>query len=395
MNGRDGSEVAGEEPTQVLVPAEQEEWPVTDLYRVAPEAAEPDETAVVVSSPPAAALAPRRRLPVVGAGVGVAILLATLGIALGTWLLSRESHESAANTVTTPASETGPVTPPPTSQPPTSQRDDVPDVVGLRVASARALLADAGFEVRVTRRSSDRPPGEVLAQKPAAGGPLQQPGVTVTLTVARPAGPFVVRVDVPDVLSLPVDEASAQLRRAQLRPQIQLVPSSKGPGTVVEQEPRAGAEVREGTLVVLSVARSQPHEVSRVDVPDVVGSTVADARRTLRARGFRVSIARVLDDAPAGTVVGQTPPAGSSAREGATIRLRVSTGPRAVIVPDVLGMDEITARAELEAAGFVVRVSEEPTDDPASDGLVLRQSPSGGSSSNEDAVVTLVIGRFD
>lgn len=395
MNGRDGSEVAGEEPTQVLVPPEQEEWPVTDLYRVAPEAdAPPDEAAVVVSSPPAAPPAPRRRLPVVGAGVGVAILLATLGIALGSWLLSRESNESAASTVTTPASETGPVTPPPTPQPPASQQEEIPDVVGLRVASARALLEDAGFEVRVTRQSSDRPPGEVLAQKPAAGGPLE-PGETVTLTVARQARPVVVQVDVPDVLSLPVGEASAQLRRAQLRPQIELVPSSKDPGTVVEQEPRAGAEVSEGTLVVLSVARSQPPEVSRVDVPDVVGSTVADARRTLRARGFRVSIARVLDDAPAGTVVGQTPPAGSSAREGATIRLRVSTGPRAVIVPDVVGMDEITARAELEAAGFVVRVSEEPTDDPANDGVVLRQSPSGGSSSDEGAVVTLVIGRFD
>jgi beta-lactam-binding protein with PASTA domain len=260
--------------------------------------------------------------------------------------------------------------------------------------SARALLEARGFEVRVARRSSGRPAGEVLEQSPVAGRTLQ-PGGMVTLTIARAVAPVVVRMDVPDVVSLPVAEATASLRRAGLRAQVELVSSSGAAGTVVKQTPAAGSEVEEGTLVSLAIARSQSPPVTRVEVPDVVGSTVDEARQTLRALGLRVSVRTVLAQTPAGTVVGQTPSANSTVREGSSVRLRVSTGPRSVTVPDVLGLDEITARAELEAAGFVVRVSEEPTDDPANDGVVLAQSPSGGSSSDEGTVVTLVLGRFD
>lgn len=400
VNGRDGNEVGTEEPTEILDPAEAEEWPVTELYRVPAEPAEPiepagDPTVVAAAAPPAHTRRPvLRRLPAGGAGLAGAIALATLGIALGAWLLARDASEADAGGATTPAAQQTTVDTPPASAPPSASPAEVPEVVGLRVSNARALLEGSGFEVRVTRQSSPRPPGEVLEQEPAAGRKAQ-PGETVTLTVARPAMPVVLRVEVPDVVSLPVADASAELRRAALRAQVELVASNRSAGTVVEQDPPAGSEVREGSLVVLSVARSKAPEVVRVDVPDVVGSTLSDARRTLRAREFRISVVRVPDDAPAGTVVAQSPSGGTSARQGATVRLRVSTGPKTVSVPDVLGLDESTARAELEAAGFTVRVSEEPTDDPANDGVVLRQSPAGGSTVEVGGVVTIFVGRFD
>lgn len=392
MNGRDATELTGEEPTQALEP--DEDWPVTEFYRVTPDTDEPLPDAAP-APPPTAPPPGRRRLPTgaAGAGLGAAVLLVTLGIGLGAWLLSRDSGEQDAVAVETSAPEAGGVAAQVASQP-ASSGTKVADVVGMRVTNARAVLTQAGFTVRVKGRASDRPLGEVLEQSPAAGEQLQR-GETVALIVARSSKPVVVRVRTPDIVSLPVADATATLRRTGLRAQVQLVASDEEPGTVVGQKPPAGSEVNEGELVEVTVARARAPEVTRVEVPDLVGTTLDEARRTLRSLGLRVSVARVLADAPAGTVVGQTPSATSSIREGAVVRLRVSIGPRSVSVPDVVGLDEPTAVAELEAAGFLVRTSEEPTDDPANDGLVLRQSPSGGSESDEGAVVTIVVGRFD
>ena len=75
-------------------------------------------------------------------------------------------------------------------------------------------------------------------------------------------------------------------------------------------------------------------------------------------------------------------------------RRTVSAGPAEVAVPDVVGLDEASARQQLEAAGFEVRVTDESITDPAQDGLVLRQTPPGGSSAEDGAVVTLVVGRL-
>jgi len=76
------------------------------------------------------------------------------------------------------------------------------------------------------------------------------------------------------------------------------------------------------------------------------------------------------------------------------VTLTVSTGPQKLDVPDVTGLDEDSARQQLEAAGFQVQVNDEPTTDPGQDGLVLRQSPAGASAATKGSIVTLVVGRL-
>ena len=89
----------------------------------------------------------------------------------------------------------------------------------------------------------------------------------------------------------------------------------------------------------------------------------------------------------------QSPGAGHELREGATVALHVSSGPAPVDVPDVVGLDEESARLELENAGFTVRVVVEPTDDPAEDGIVVGQAPPGGSTAGGGSLVTLTVNR--
>ena len=110
--------------------------------------------------------------------------------------------------------------------------------------------------------------------------------------------------------------------------------------------------------------------------------------------GLKVRVARVVAEEPVGTIVGQSPSAGAEVREGATVTLRVSTGPSEITVPDVIGLDEESARLELENAGFEVRVIDEPTDDPTRDAATVDQTPRGGSTAREGAVVTITIARF-
>ena len=57
-------------------------------------------------------------------------------------------------------------------------------------------------------------------------------------------------------------------------------------------------------------------------------------------------------------------------------------------VPDVTGLTQGEAEAELQDAGFSVSVRTRTTDQPDEDGTVLSQSPGGGAERRERATVT-------
>jgi serine/threonine-protein kinase len=131
----------------------------------------------------------------------------------------------------------------------------------------------------------------------------------------------------------------------------------------------------------------------KVDVPNLVGASVAAARSQLRALGLVASVTRIPSEQPTGTVVRQTPRPAARLSKGATVRLEVSSGAQTVDLPDVTGLDEESARSQLEDAGFEVRIVERPTSDPAEDGVVLTERPAPGSAA-QGSVVTLTVGRL-
>jgi serine/threonine-protein kinase len=310
----------------------------------------------------------------------VAVLLL---IPAAVWLASNASDEDEPTATGTSGTttDTTPSTPPPALK-------AVPDVAGVRLVEARSLLDDAGFRAQVRFEPSDRPEGEILGQAPR-GGEDARPNAIVVLTVS--GGPE--QVTVPDVEGLTADAASRALRAAGLQPEIRLVRSKEAAGTVLEQTPAADEEVDPGSVVQLEVAEAAP-EPATIEVPDVIGLRAADARRELRELGLRSTVAKVASGDPKGTVVGQSPGAGAKLREGATVRLRVSAGPAQVTVPDVTGLDEESARQQLEAAGFDVQIVDEPTSDATQDGLVVSQTPTGGTRGEKGSRVTLSIARF-
>jgi len=63
-----------------------------------------------------------------------------------------------------------------------------------------------------------------------------------------------------------------------------------------------------------------------VVVPRVVGQTQGDAVQALTALGLKPVLQNVPSDKPAGTVVGQKPPAGKEVDKGSEVTVNVSTG---------------------------------------------------------------------
>jgi len=128
-----------------------------------------------------------------------------------------------------------------------------------------------------------------------------------------------------------------------------------------------------------------------------VGQRQRAAQRRLRDLGLVVRVFFVPSQDPQGTVVAQRPLGTTTVRRGSQVRLNVSEGPNPAArttVPDVIGLTEEEAVADLEAAGFEVEVFEEETPDQAEEGLVIRQEPEAGSRAPRGALITIYVGRF-
>jgi len=285
----------------------------------------------------------------------------------------------------------------------------VPAVVGLPLAQALAKLRAAGLQASEKRVSGKKPAGQVIAQTPGGGRELKK-GATVALIVSRGAQP----VAVPDVVGQSQADATSALEAAGLKAGARAVPSSQPKGTVIAQSPPAGERRPKGTAVQINVSAGRENGTTvtttttttttgetpgnpvpaQVQIPDVVGKTLAEARASLTKAGLRTDPKTVPSTQPKNTVVAQYPAAGAPAKHGGSVRVNVSQGPGTKAVPDVTGDDETTATTKLEKAGFTVKVVSQDTNDPSEDGIVLDETPAGGTNAKPGAKVTITVGSL-
>ena len=186
--------------------------------------------------------------------------------------------------------------------------------------------------------------------------------------------------DVPAVEGLAESEAVARVEERNLDADVTRAPSDAPEGTVFAQDPAAGSEVDEGSSVRLSVSGGPEQS----PVPNAVGMTEAVARDRLVAAGFEVQTREVFSEDEPGTVVAQEPAAGARAAEGSSVTINVSKGTGEVDVPDVVGLGQAEAEAELESAGLQANVVEVPSVEP--EGTVVAQNPAGGTAKQGSSV---------
>ncbi|HZR94842.1 MAG TPA: Stk1 family PASTA domain-containing Ser/Thr kinase [Gaiellaceae bacterium] len=253
-------------------------------------------------------------------------------------------------------------------------------------AQAREKIKTDGFEPLVDHHSSRTTPiGLVFRQDPVAGERQTRGSrVHIWVSTGKP------RREVPGLVGQQSTDAVAALTRLGLKPKLRNVPSQRPVGEVLAQAPKPGVKLTVGSVVEVNVSKGpQP-----IPVPSVVGEPIDQASSELQAAGFQVQPRYVDDNQPANTVIEQTPPAGESAGRHSVVSLTVSKGPKTSTVPDVTSTDLGSAQQTLQASGFRWKVVYRDVTDPASDGVVLEQSPVGGQQQPPRAAVTLVVGRL-
>lgn len=224
----------------------------------------------------------------------------------------------------------------------------LPEVAGLDEGAARDRLLGAGFGVDSRHVYADNAVGEVLASEPEAGA-LARRGRTVVLQVSR--GPEV--TDVPRVTGMSLEAARLAIGKAGLlEGDVIEQYARENPGTVLDQEPRGG-KVRSQTPVNLTVSKGP----ELVEVPDVRSMPFEEAQVALQGAGFAVLRQDAFNEAPAGTVLDQTPKPGEQVEKGSQATLTVSQGPPPFPMPNVLGKPCTEAKSELESLGLDVRIS--------------------------------------
>lgn len=146
-------------------------------------------------------------------------------------------------------------------------------------------------------------------------------------------------------------------------------------GTVISQSPPRGVHrriyERDGKCtVVLTVSQG----IETYELEELCGMDRRDALLTLRNRELNSKLTEQYSDAPKGTVLMTSPPAGTILKEGDSVTLTVSAGKKTVSspIPDLLGKTEAEADALLRAAGLKSgKVSYEASSAPM--GTVIRQ----------------------
>ena len=130
-----------------------------------------------------------------------------------------------------------------------------------------------------------------------------------------------------------------------------------------------------------------------VQVPNLVGVPVDSAAQTLGGIGLALRVdpnQRPDERVPPGRIVHQDPAAGAEARRQRTIRVWVSSGPKTIIVPALVGQTERTAHMRITEDGLeIAGLSEFRSPDYPADAIVA-QDPAPASRAPQ---VSLLLNR--
>ncbi|MEU3713087.1 Stk1 family PASTA domain-containing Ser/Thr kinase [Streptomyces catenulae] len=157
----------------------------------------------------------------------------------------------------------------------------------------------------------------------------------------------------------------------------------------------AGVLVLVGAIFIGKAMFSGKASGGGVTAPNVVGSTLAQARESARNNGdlkIVKSGSEACENVDKGQITKQEPAEGAAIDEGGTVNVTMCSGPKQVQVPNVRGFSESEARSELKAKGFEnIQLTQKAADEDP--GTVLDQDPKPGASKPKNTTITLTIAK--
>ena len=138
-------------------------------------------------------------------------------------------------------------------------------------------------------------------------------------------------------------------------------------------------------------------EKAKVKVPNVVGMTEDEAKKTLNKKGlgFKVVAREESKKYEEGTVSKQKTEAGKRVAKNTTIQVVVSSGliGDEITVPDVSNMSESEAQKALEDAGFEKITSDFAYSDSVAEGDVIGTTPAANAKATKDTEIVMKVSK--
>lgn len=168
----------------------------------------------------------------------------------------------------------------------------------------------------------------------AANAHLELRIAGVDARLAELAAELRAREPLPNLLGLPVAEVEALAEELGWQLTVEKARSEKPKGTVLSQEPAAGTLMGLGTSFTILVAKPRPPRM-----PNLVGQMPADAEAVAEQFGWAVTVTGQSSSLPAGTILSQTPSAGTLIRGAGALTIVIAKKPPA---PESASPEEAT-----------------------------------------------------
>ncbi len=198
-------------------------------------------------------------------------------------------------------------------------------------------------------------------------------------------------IGVPLLVQLREEQAVQNIRDAGLSvdpAHIHRQPNAKYPvGIVYDQNPDAGERIDKGNFVSIWVSTGVP----KTEVPNVKGLSRDEAVSRLAGQNLDADVHEVPSGQEPDIVLAQDPKPGERVNEGTKVRINVSSGPRPVTVPNVVGQAYDSAASALQGQGFAVAKKLVDSEQPA--GVVVDTDPKPNSSVAPGSSITLLVSK--
>jgi probable HAF family extracellular repeat protein len=264
----------------------------------------------------------------------------------------------------------------------------VPNIVGDTQAQALTAITSAGllFGGLAQESSTTVPAGRVISQNPLPGL-FEFAGNLVGFAVSVGPQPNTV----PNVYGLTQAAAKSALAAVGLVGTVTLYPSTAMPaGDVLGQNPAPGTYATAGSIVSLTVSSGSPSP--QFTVPDLSTAQYIVAAEEISAAGLTLGAftSQLSSTVSQGYVISQSPPAGTILTPGSPVNVVYSGGSHLYPVPNVVGQGQDLATENILNAFFYLAVSRQSST-TVPDGVVISQTPAGGSQALLGAIISLVV----
>lgn len=190
----------------------------------------------------------------------------------------------------------------------------VPKLVGITYEDAEVLAEEKGFALAIETEDSDEEEGTILEQTPIDGEKIKKGG-TVTIVISESEGGVVLinyvgkeyekAIDALDTLGI------KYIIEEEYNDDIEL-------GKIIKMDPKPGVTIPKDQKVTLYVSLGK--DESKKSAPDLRGKSLKEAVDILGDEDLQVgNVSSEVSDLEAGTIIRQSPIAGSSVISGASV----------------------------------------------------------------------------